>query len=173
MERVRRFSFNIHNYQEKGYTAERLVKEFSDAWKIDYMIVGQEITQDNQIHHLQGYVEFSSPTTWEQVRQRFVSTIGYVSDLQISKGDGESNYKYCSKSGTYTEYGSRSLTVKTDDIAINVIQLITQGYSLVEIMTNNKNYTHYIIRNYPNLFKIQLDMYNQRKINVDDKDLPF
>lgn len=173
MERVRRFSFNIHNYQEKGYTAERLVKEFSDSWKIDYMIVGQEITQENQIHHLQGYVEFSSPTTWEQVRQRFVSTIGYVSDLQISKGDGESNYKYCSKSGTYTEYGSRSIIIKTDDIAVNVVSLLTQGYLLTEIMLNNKNYTHYIIRNYPNLFKIQLDLHTNRKVNVDDKDLPF
>lgn len=173
MERVRRYSFNIHNYQEKGYSAQRLVKEFSDAWKIDYMIVGEEITQENQIKHLQGYVEFSSPTTWEQVRQRFVSTIGYVSDLQVSKGDGESNFKYCSKSGTYTEYGSRSQNIKTEDIAINVIQLLTQGYSLSEIMINNKNYTHYVIRNYPNLFKIQLDLYNSQKINVDDNDLPF
>jgi len=173
MERVRRFSFNIHNYKEKGYTAERLVKEFTDSWKIDYMVVGEEQTKENQIDHLQGYVEFSSPSTWEQVRERFISTIGYVSDLQISKGDSESNFKYCSKAGAYKEYGSRSLVLKTEDISVNVIALLMQGYSLVEIMVNNKNYTNYIIRNYPNLFKIQLDLYNQRKINVDDKDLPF
>jgi hypothetical protein len=173
MERVRRFSFNIHSYKEKGYSAERLVKEFTDSWKIDYMIVGEEQTKENQIDHLQGYVEFSSPTTWEQVRERFLSTIGYVSDLQISKGDSESNFKYCSKSGAYKEYGSRSLILKVEDISVNVIALLMQGYSLVEIMVNNKNYTNYIIKNYPNLFKIQLDLYNQRKINVEDKDLPF
>jgi hypothetical protein len=173
MERVRRFSFNIHKYKEKGYSAERLVEEFSSSWKIDYMIVGEEITEENKIDHLQGYVEFSSPTTWEQVRERFISTIGHVSDLKVSKGDGESNYKYCSKSGTYKEYGLRSLKVSIDDISVNVIALITQGYSLTEIMINNKLYTNYIVRNYPNLFKIQLDMYNQQKINVDEKDLPF
>lgn len=173
MERVRRFSFNIHNYQDKGYSHERLIQEFTNSWKIDYMIVGQELTNDNKIPHLQGYVEFSSPTTWEQVRERFISTIGYVSDLQVSKADAESNFKYCTKSNDYREYGTKSLRINTEDIAVNVIALITQGYSLPEIMLNNKNYTNYIIRNYPNLFKIQLDLHNQRKINVEDKDLPF
>lgn len=173
MERVRRFSFNIHNYQEKGYSHERLISEFTNGWKVDYMIVGQEITEENKVPHLQGYVEFSSPATWEQVRERFLSTIGYVSDLKVSKGDAESNYKYCSKSNDFKEYGTRSNKVSYDDIAVNVISLITQGYSLPEIMINNKNYSHYIIRNYPNLFKIQLDLHTARKIKIDDKDLPF
>ncbi len=173
MERVRRFSFNIHNYQEKGYSHERLLQEFTNSWKIDYMIVGQEITEENKVQHLQGYVEFSSPCTWEQVRERFISTIGYVSDLQVSKGDAESNFKYCSKSNDYKEYGTRSLRVNNEDIAVNVISLITQGYLLAEIMINNKNYTHYIVKNYPNLFKIQLDLHTARKIKMDDKDLPF
>jgi hypothetical protein len=173
MDRVRRFSFNIHNYQEKGYSHERLISEFTNSWKIDYMVVGQEITEENKIPHLQGYIEFSSPTTWEQVRERFLSTIGYVSDLQISKADAESNFKYCTKSNDYKEFGSKSLKVHTEDIAVNVIALITQGYSLGEIMLNNKTYTNYIIRNYPNLIKVQLDLHTQRKINVDDKDLPF
>jgi hypothetical protein len=173
MERVRRFSFNIHNYQEKEYSHERLISEFTNSWKIDYMVVGEEITEENKIPHLQGYVEFSSPATWEQVRERFISTIGYVSDLQVSKADAESNFKYCTKSNNFKEYGNKSLRLNTDDISVNIIALLTQGYSLPEIMINNKLYTNYIVRNYPNLFKIQLDLHNQRKINVDDKDLPF
>jgi hypothetical protein len=173
MERVRRFSFNIHNYQEKNYSHEKLIQEFTNSWKIDYMVVGEEITETNSIPHLQGYVEFSSPATWQQVRERFISTIGYVSDLQISKADAESNYKYCTKSNNFKEHGTRSLRLNTDDISVNIISLIQQGYSIAEIMLNNKLYTNYIVRNYPNLFKIQLDMHNQKKINIDDKDLPF
>jgi hypothetical protein len=173
MERVRRFSFNIHNYQEKGYTHEKLIQEFTNSWKIDYMVVGQEITNENKIPHLQGYIEFSSPTTWQQVKERFNSTIGYVSDLQVSKADAESNFKYCTKSNDYKEYGSKSLKIHTEDIAVNVIALITQGYSLPEIMLNNKLYTNYIVRNYPNLFKIQLDLHNAKKVNIDEKELPF
>ena len=173
MERVRRFSFNIHNYQEKNYSHQKLIQEFTNSWKIDYMVVGEEITETNNIPHLQGYVEFSSPATWEQVRERFISTIGYVSDLQISKADAQSNYKYCTKSNNFKEHGTRSLRLNTDDISVNIISLIQQGYSIAEIMLNNKLYTNYIVRNYPNLFKIQLDMHNQRKINIDDKDLPF
>jgi hypothetical protein len=173
MERVRRFTFNIHNYQDKGYTHEKLIQEFSNSWKIDYMVVGQEITQENQIPHLQGYIEFTSPATWEQVRERFISTIGYVSDLQISKADAESNFKYCTKSNDYKEYGNRSLKVHIEDIAVNVIALLLQGYSLPEVMINNKNYTHYIVRNYPNLLKISMDLYSSKKIELEDKDLPF
>jgi hypothetical protein len=173
MERVRRFSFNIHNYQDKGYSHERLLNEFISSWKIDYMIVGQEITEENKIPHLQGYIEFSSPTTWEQVMERFKSTIGYVSDLQKSKADAESNFKYCSKSNDYKEYGSRTSKVHIDDISVNVIALMIQGYSLAEIMINNKMYTNYIIRNYPNLTKIYLDLYSSKKINTNDEDLPF
>ena len=173
MERVRRFSFNIHNYQEKGYSHERLIQEFTNSWKIDYMVVGQEITDENKIPHLQGYVEFSSPCTWEQVRQRFIATIGYVSDLAKSVADAESNYKYCSKFNDFREYGTRSIKVHQDDLATNIVALLLQGNSLTEIMLTNKLYTHYIIRNYPNLFKLQLDMHSQGKIKIDDKDLPF
>ena len=173
MERIRRFTFNIHNYQEKGYSHEKLIQVITNSWKVDYMVVGQEITKDNNIPHLQGYIEFSSPATWEQVRERFISTIGYISDLQVSKADAESNFKYCTKSNDYKEYGTRSIKVHQEDIAVNVIQLLTQGNSLAEIMLNNKTYTNYIIRNYPNLMKIQLDLHVGGKINIDEKDLPF
>jgi len=173
MERVRRFSFNIHNYQDSGYSHEKLVKVFTDSWKIDYMVVGQEITNENKVPHLQGYVEFSSPATWEQVRERFIATIGHVSDLQKSIADAESNYKYCTKHNDFKEYGTRSIKIHQDDLATNIVALLCQGYSLSEIMLKNKIYTHYIVRNYPNLFKLQLDLHQQGRINIDEKDLPF
>ena len=61
LTRVRRFSFNIHKYKEKGYTHQKLLDEFVNGWKIDYMVIGQEKTELG-IEHLQGYVEFQNAT---------------------------------------------------------------------------------------------------------------
>lgn len=173
MERNRRFSFNIHGYKEKGYSSERLVNEFTSGWKIDYMIVGEELTEKGG-DHLQGYVEFTNATTWEQVRQRFISTIGYVSDLAVSKADGLSNQKYCSKGQNIKEYGVLNKRQAVEDTASNVISLLSQGYDLIDIMNMNKLLCPYIIRNYGNLFKIYIDIHSTQKLEkVEDKDLPF
>jgi hypothetical protein len=173
-DRNRRFTFNVHNYQEKGYSSQKLLEEFTNSWKVDYMIVGEEITEENKIPHLQGYIEFSNATTWEQVRHRFISTIGYVSDLALSKADGLSNQKYCSKGNNVVEYGILNKRQAVEDTSSNVISLITQGYDLIEIMAMNKLLCPYIIRNYTNLFKIYTDIRSSRKIEpVEEKDLPF
>jgi hypothetical protein len=173
LTRVRRFSFNIHKYKEKGYSHQKLLDEFVSGWKIDYMVVGQEKTELG-IEHLQGYIEFQNATTWQQVKERFESTIGYVSDLQISKGDAESNYKYCSKSNDFVQHGSYNKTLSVDDIAANTISLLQQGIDLIDIMATNKLYAPYIIRNYKNLSQIQNDMsMNFQLEQAENKDLPF
>jgi hypothetical protein len=172
-ERIRRFSFNIHNYKQKDYSSQKLVNEFTNGWKIDYMIVGEEVTE-NGIEHLQGYVEFANATTWEQVRQRFISTIGYVSDLKKSIADGLSNQKYCSKGQNVIEYGVLNKRTAVEDLASNIISLLSQGLSLLEIMATNKLLCPYIIRNYTNLFKIYTDIRSTGNIiPVEEKDLPF
>ena len=172
--RVRRFSFNLHHNLEKQITLEKIINDFTNGWNIDYMIVGQEKTKENEVDHLQGYIEFTNPSTWEQVRERFIGLYGYVSDLQISIGDAESNFRYCSKSGDYKEYGSRTIKIKQDDIAVNVITLMRSGLDLITIMAENKNYCSYIIRNYRNLQVIEKEIRYERKgIAVDNSDLPF
>jgi hypothetical protein len=179
--RVRRYSFNIHNYQELTFNEQPINKDtliqlFTNMWKIDYMIVGQETTNENNIPHLQGYIEFTNVADWQQVHQRFISTIGRVSDLQISKGDAQSNYNYCSKSNDYQTYGTLSQSLKIEDIATNVVQLLTQGLKLSEIILANKEYSTYIVRNYHNLQKIQSDLHMSGQISqdqIENGDLPW
>jgi hypothetical protein len=171
--RVRRFSFNIHHFREKGYTHQKLLDEFSNGWKIDYMIIGHEKTEQG-IEHLQGYIEFQNATTWQQVKERFESTIGYVSDLQISKGDAESNYKYCSKSNDFVQYGSYNKALSVEDIAANTISLLQQGMDLIDIMATNKLYAPYIVRNFKNLNHIANEMSIKKHFEeTEEKDLPF
>jgi hypothetical protein len=139
------------------------------------MVIGQEITIENNIPHLQGYVEFTNATTWEQVRQRFITTIGYISDLQISKGDQESNIKYCTKGGDYSEHGTKVFRMAAEDIAANVVSLMQQGQNLIYILTTNKIYSTYIVRNFKSLSDIEMSIKRQSKEDKDaeEGDLPF
>jgi hypothetical protein len=172
--RVRRFTFNLHYNLEKGITLDRIIHDFSNGWNIDYMVVGQENTNEKNINHIQGYIEFVNATTWDQCRERFISLYGFVSDLQVSKADQESNYNYCSKSGNFKEYGTRSIKLRIDDVAVNVITLLRNGITLVDIMTENKGYSMFIIKNYRNLQVIEKEIKYERKgINIEPKDLPF
>jgi hypothetical protein len=173
--RVRRFSFNIHHWTDLNISLEQLRDLLTNSWKVDYLILGSEQTQDNNIPHIQGYIEYTNATTWEQVRERFISVIGYVSDLQVSKGDAESNYKYCSKTNNFIEYGTYSKQIHIDDIASNVISLLTQGHSLITIMKQNKTYITYIVRNYRNLENIQrsINFTGHLDETLEEGDYPF
>lgn len=173
-QRIRRFSFNMHHNIEKGITLEKFISDFSNGWNCDYIIVGQEKTEENNIDHIQGYIEFTNATTWEQCRQRFISLYGYVSEIKKSIADAESNFKYCSKSGNFLEYGSRTIRLKMEDVAINVVSLLRSGMDLLSIMVDNKSYTQWIIKNYKNLQAIEKEIRYERKgISIENKDLPF
>jgi hypothetical protein len=69
-DRLRRFTFNLHDWDIKGITKENLIEHFTNGWAVDYMIVGEELTPTGNTPHLQGYIEFRHPATWEQVRER-------------------------------------------------------------------------------------------------------
>ena len=168
-DRLRRFTFNLHDWDVKGITKENLIEQFTNGWAVDYMIVGEELTPTGDTPHLQGYVEFRNPATWEQVRERFIAVCGYVSDLQQSKGDAKSNQLYCKKADKYLEYGSFTEKVLFDDIAVNVVKQLDEGVPLLMILKNNNAYAQYIVKNFTQLQKIESSIIADRYFEINEK----
>ena len=169
-DRLRRFTFNLHHWKEKGLNKEKIIEEFTNNWAIDYMILGEELTPTGNTEHLQGYIEFHNPATWEQVKFRFMVVCGYVSDLQQSKGDAKSNQLYCMKSNNYLEYGKFTEKVKVDDIAVNVVKLLEESQSLIYILKNNSAYAQYIVKNFTQLQKIETALISDRYNELESLD---
>jgi hypothetical protein len=166
-DRIRRFTFNIHHWKDNGIDKDTVIHLFTQAYAIDYMIIGEELTTENEVPHLQGYIEFANPATWEQVRERFIAIVGYVSDLQASKGDAKSNQLYCSKAGQFTEYGSFTEKVKVDDQAVNVVKLLHEGQRLMAILVNNPAYSQYIVKNFTQLQKVESALITERNLELE------
>ena len=175
LERLRRWHITMHNFQTENWTKESLIQIFTTKWEIDYMIVGEELTLDNQIPHYQIYVEFTNPTTLKQIIERFNKITKLKPHIEDAKGDALQNKTYCSKNQNFLEHGQITQKLSIADVAVNVIMLLNQGTRLIDIMVQFKQYTNYCVKNFNNLIKIQDNIpasatYRQNK---DDGDLPF
>jgi hypothetical protein len=172
--RYRRYVATMHNYHKEQWTKEKLIKILTSLWLIDYVIIGEEITEDNSIPHYQIYIEFTNQTTQQQVIERFAKITQLKPHVESAKGDSASNKIYCSKSQNFLEHGKISEKLKAEDIATNVVDLLVNGLTLIEILIECPSYSTYIIRNFKNLQDVQNTIkLTEHKPKIDDGDLPF
>jgi Putative viral replication protein len=93
MSKSRSFCFTLNNYLPED---DILFKELEG---VKYLIYGREVGQSG-IPHLQGYVVFNSPRSFNAVKK-----ICGRCHWEVAKGDSESNRGYCSKDNDYVEVG--------------------------------------------------------------------
>jgi hypothetical protein len=172
--RIRRFVITMHNYQKEDWTKQKFIDHVISKWLVDYIIVGEEITNDNSIPHYQIYIEFTNPTTQKQVIERLNTITQLKPHVEAAKGDASSNKIYCSKTDNFLEYGTITQKLYVDDIAVNVIIALHQGQTILKILLENKEYATYIIRNFKNLQNIEqaikFEQVNLLK-NSEEKDI--
>ena len=89
------WSFTINNYTS---VPDKLPPNMK------YLIVGEEVGQQNNTPHLQGYVQFKNPV--EKPSQYFLQ-FGRQGHFEVSKGSPAANIEYCSKEGKFHEFGRR------------------------------------------------------------------
>ena len=89
------WSFTINNYTSVPDVLPPGMK---------YLIVGEEVGQQNGTPHLQGYVQFKDPK--EKPSQYFLQ-YGRQGHFEISRGSPAANIEYCSKEGKFHEFGRR------------------------------------------------------------------
>lgn len=96
---IKRWCFTINNYSQAEKDG---VLHFLSSEDIRYGIVGDEVGA-NGTPHLQGFFSLRS----KRLRLTAIKKIsGFErAHLEPAKGNDESNRKYCSKDGSFTEYG--------------------------------------------------------------------
>ena len=94
----RTWCFTLNNY-----TSEEVEHHSAlDPRPFKYMLVGKEVG-DNGTPHLQGYVVFPNAVRMASVK----AVVGSRCHVEVSKGNFEQNYKYCTKDGEFYELGDR------------------------------------------------------------------
>ena len=94
-ERHRNYCFTINNY-----TTEEL--ESLGKLKCKYMIYGKEVGE-NGTPHLQGFIIWKDAKSFTATKK----SLGERAHIEVCAGTPYENFKYCSKSGIYTESGDR------------------------------------------------------------------
>jgi len=95
--------FTLNNYSEEEFM---LIKEL----KSNYIIIGDE-TGENGTPHLQGYVNFANPISFNTIKKAIPR--GHI---EVAKGNPYQNFEYCSKQEIKYEDGERPKPTKRTDI---------------------------------------------------------
>lgn len=103
MAKARSYVFTLNNW-----TAEEYNKILELNYK--YIILGDEIGESGT-PHIQGYVQFSSPTSFNTIKHHIPR-----SHIEKAKGSPLQNYEYCSKQKILFEDGTRPAPGKRTDI---------------------------------------------------------
>lgn len=92
-ERSRGWCFTLNNYTEDEFNA---IKQICCT----YLVVGEEVGEQEGTPHLQGYVYFETLKSFKQVKI-------YIprAHIEIQKGRYDANFSYCTKEGKYFEKG--------------------------------------------------------------------
>lgn len=89
----------LNNYSDEQY-GELLSTE------CQYVIIGKEIG-DSGTPHLQGFMQFNSRKSLKQMK-----ALNAQAHWEMSKGNIDQNYDYCSKEGNFEERGIRPMSQK-------------------------------------------------------------
>lgn len=177
--RKRRYLITINN---PTMTPTELVNEHIAEYQVKYMLCTHEVGEQGT-PHLHAYVEYVNGATFQQVLERF-QTIEQLPDGDIKKyqyghidtsiADGNANKRYLMKSQPspmgidLCEYGEMSVKMSIDDIASDVIELISEHMMKpLEISKQYPLYANYIVKNWKTLMDIYMQVW------ATDKQIPY
>jgi len=125
MSKARAYVFTLNNWTMEEY---KQILELN----YKYIIIGDEVGENGN-PHLQGYIQFASPTSFNTIKHHIPK--GHI---EKAKGSARANYEYCSKEKIFYEEGDRPNPGKRTDIdGIKTYIQETDNPTMVDIITNN------------------------------------
>lgn len=109
---------------------EDWIKKLENISNMKYVVGGAEICPTTLKPHIQGYIEFNSPTTWDELK-----TLG-MGNIAPRISTSEKASAYCKKDGKFVEFGQNSQQGKRSDLE-NACDLIKCGASMRKIAEEN------------------------------------
>lgn len=99
MSRTKRWAFTVHNYQTVD-----VPNSIDELY--EYLIFGEEETKEGG-PHLQGYVVWKERKRISQIKKLLDTSEWQGAHWEAARGTSADNYKYCTKGGTYHEFGTQ------------------------------------------------------------------
>lgn len=126
MTKARAYAFTLNNPTDEEF-------EQIKTLKYKYIILGDEIAPDTGTPHIQGYVQFNSPTSFNTIKKKIPRA-----HIEPAYATGHQNQEYCSKQQIRFEDGTRPKPGQRTDID-NIKQYVqeTPNANMVDIITNN------------------------------------
>nr|AQU11746.1 replication protein [Cruciviridae sp.] len=177
------FTFNygpgttIPDYEK--YALEQLCKSFYDKQEnIIYMLCGFELGK-NQIKHIQGYIQFKNPRSFNKVVSELQSTLKGAHVEECVKSSFN-NSIYCKKEGNYFFFGNPDFIeskIKTQGERTDldtIYAYIDQNLTISQELRKSKTYTLYYkaFESYlakakqEHHLKKQIDFFKSSKLNT-------
>jgi hypothetical protein len=177
-ERKRRYAFTYAK-KPKGYNSKKLIEYLNNNYAIEYIIASDEVGETNGLKHIQGYVEFKNPSTWEQIQKRMIVNEQAASYVKAAIGSASQNQTYIKKSGKFHELGTPSVKPDTDDKAYAIMKLIVYKKMHPAIIAfHYPEYSSYLLNHFYQIknFYETVQMMGETHFpaeQVDDDELPF
>lgn len=133
----RAYCFTLNNYTDDHIAA---LKELA----CQYLIFGKEVAPSTGTSHLQGYVYFENPRSFNSISRLFPWHI------EVAKGTALQNKEYCSKAGDFFEKGKQP-SVKSEGINWDQIYEDASNNNLLNIPRG------ILIRHYGNLKRMAIE----------------
>jgi len=141
------FCFTLNNYTTEEHEA---IKQWFVSSSI-YSIIGEEVGEEGT-RHLQGYCSLKAKTRFPSIKIH----LSPRAHIEYAKGDGSSNFLYCSKGGIFWEHGVRpepAVKKRTrDSLAVEWTESLGKGREGIQAFATNNPGTyawsgHVLLRN--------------------------
>ncbi|UJO02087.1 Rep [Eumops bonariensis associated cyclovirus 1] len=141
-----RWCFTTNNYTPEHVEKLRsLGRQISDH---GYLLFGYETAPTTNTKHLQGYVRLPKPRDFLWIK----SELPDGSHIEAAKGTERANYRYCTKSNEFEEYGTKKSQGQRSDLDNAIHDLIHERRPLYEIA---QNHASTYVRNFRGLTELR------------------
>lgn len=125
--KARSIVFTLNNYTDS---------EVEEIKRINhkYMVFGYEVAPKTGTPHLQGYIQFKNPRSFNAMKNRIKRW-----NISIAKGSAAQNFDYCTKSGKYFENGIRPRSGTRTDLN-KIKERILSGEHIAPVARDCINY---------------------------------
>ncbi|ALE29743.1 replication associated protein [Anthevirus rigelis] len=117
------YCFTLNNYTDGELELLRVVC----SEEASYAVIGREVGETGT-PHLQGYIRFKKAYRFSTIKDRYLPRC----HIEVAAGDADSNFRYCSKDGDFTEFGERPTSGKSAsraDLARSFVSYMDDGRS--------------------------------------------
>lgn len=144
--RKARWCFTTNNWKDDDVSKLRLLGYSLSS--NGFLIFGFEVAPNTGTKHLQGYVRFPTPRCFNTVRLLLPNG----SHIEPARGTETDNYKYCSKSTKFEEYGTKRSQGQRSDLNQAIHEMLHEGRTIREVA---ENYPCVFVRNYRGISELR------------------